>query len=119
MTDINKLLQQARDRESQNAIDALKMSSADILKEIFICSNDHLGHNQSTRTSRSLAHFSALLIILSRQADESTKKIVSLTKTLAYLTWVIAVFTAILLFVTFFEVPKVSIFEPQKTNTST
>lgn len=77
MIDIDEQLKRDRERESQNALDSLKMSDEEILKEIFICSNDHLGHNQSTRISRSLAHFSALLISLSRQADESTKKIVN------------------------------------------
>ncbi|HBO83782.1 MAG: hypothetical protein A2073_03080 [Deltaproteobacteria bacterium GWC2_42_11] len=116
MIDPDEQLRRDRERESKEAMDSLQKSDEDLLKEIFICSNDHLAHNQSTRISRSLAYFSSLLIKLSRQAEESTKRIVKLTKILTYLTWAIAILTTILVLVTFFEFPKKTIFSNQETN---
>lgn len=92
-------LRRDRERESKVAMDSLQKSDEDLLKEIFYSSSSPLNHNPTTTISRTIAHFSSLLIKLSRKAEESTNKIVKLTKTLTYLTWVIAIFTAISLFV--------------------
>jgi len=106
------------ERESQRADASLNMTPENILREIFYFSSRPPSEGTETALSRSLAYFSSLLIVLSRQADESTKKIVKLTATLTCLTWVIAILTAILLFVTFFEFPKYPIFGTQKIKTT-
>jgi len=99
MPDDNEILKQHRERESNRANESLQKSPEDLLKEIFSCSTDHFSQGSPTSISKTIAYFSSLLIILSRQAEESTNKIVKLTNTLTYLTWAIAVFTAISLIV--------------------
>jgi hypothetical protein len=81
-----------RERASKDVKKALQKSNEDLLKEIFFVSDDRLFHDNTTRTNRLLAHFSSLLVNLSRQAEKSTKKIIILT-------YVLVVFTIALLFV--------------------
>lgn len=113
---IDEQLQRDRKREEKTALDLLQKSDEELLKEIFFCSSDLLSHGPTTNISRTIAHFSALLVKLSRQAEESTKQTIKLTKQLYYLTWFIAILTAILLLLGFFEFPKKSIFGNQKIN---
>lgn len=97
-----------REREAKAAMDSLQKSNEALLKEIFFYSQDAFSHGPK----RTIAYFSSLLVNLARQADESTKKIVKLTKTLTCLTWIIAILTAILLLM---EIPKKVIFKEQST----
>lgn len=98
------------------ATNSLERPAEDLLKDIYHQYNIAHSKNDPTQINRTLAYFSALLIKFSRQAEESTEKTIKLTKQLYYLTWLIAILTAILLLVTFFEFPKKTIFGNQKTN---
>ena len=53
---------------------------------------------------------------LSEQSEKSAKQTMSMTKQILCLTWVIAILTAILLVVGFFEYPKKAILGGQKNN---
>lgn len=96
-------------RERATAKDALSKSNREIVELIFIESNTHR-NNEVGLISRPLAYFSALLVKLSDQAEK-------LSKQLLYLTWAILAFTAIIVFLSFFEFPKISIQFHNKTNT--
>lgn len=105
---------------TQEAMEALEMANDELVKKIFRVSMNTLrtgdGH---TRVSYTMANFSALLANLARQAEESTKETTKLNKRLLYLTWVITVFTAILLLVSFFEFPKITVLGNQGINQAT
>lgn len=90
-------LQRDKEREAETAMDSLQKSDEDLLKEIFFCSNDLLSHGPTTNISRTIAHFSSLLVVLSRKAEKSTKKIVRLT-------WALFGLTAILLLVAIIQI---------------
>jgi hypothetical protein len=104
--DVNEQLRRDRVRTAKEADDALQKPDEELLKEIFFCADDHLGHNPSTRISHTLAYFSSLLINLSRKAEESTNKMEKYTKQLLYLTWVIAFLTVVLLILGVLEFMK-------------
>lgn len=115
MTD-DEIKQNHRVRESKNAEESLHKSPEDLLKEIFTVATDHKFQGQVTSTNRTIAYFSSLLVILSRQAEESTKEITKLTRTLTRLTWVIAILTFFLVITIFFDIPKISLNRQSKTN---
>jgi hypothetical protein len=117
MTDKEQKENQYRDRALADAQEAVEKSDEDILKEIFYYSSIPPSHGPQTSLNRSLAYFSSLLLKLSKQAEESTKETTNLNKRLLYLTRVIVILTAILLLVTFFEFPKVSILGNQTYQT--
>ena len=54
---------------------------------------------------------SRLLVLLAEEAAKSTEKNEKLTRRILFLTWVITVLTAVLLFTVFFEFPKIAIRE--------
>ena len=66
---------QEKDRATDDTRKSLQMSSEDILEKIFYCANVPPPYEIETSEKRALAYFSSLLINLSRQAEESTKKI--------------------------------------------
>lgn len=80
-------------------------------------------HEEILRDDRSISEnlihaqkrLASLFVKLSRQAEESTKETTKLNKRLLYLTWVIAILTAIFLLVNFFHIPKITIFRNQAT----
>jgi hypothetical protein len=74
-------------------------------------------HEELLRDDRSIPEnlihaqkwLASLFVKLSRQAEESTKETTKLNKRILYLTWVIAILTAIFLLVNFFQFPKITI----------
>ena len=74
-------------------------------------------HEEILRDDRSISEnlihaqkrLASLFVKLSRQAEESTKETTKLNKRILYLTWVIAILTAIFLLVNFFQFPKITI----------
>ncbi len=98
--------EQQKAQAKNDASKSLGMENKDILEKIFHCANVPPPYEIETSEKRALAYFSSLLINLSQQAEESTNKIVKLTKTLTYLTWVIAIFTAISLFIIILQLTK-------------
>ncbi|RJO60294.1 hypothetical protein C4544_05385 [candidate division WS5 bacterium] len=110
-----RLKKQAEDE----AISSTQMSNEDIIKGIHYCSSVPPPYGDSTSLKKSIAYFSSLLFNLSRQAEESTNKTIKLTKQIYYLTWFIAILTAVLLFVGFFEFPKKRMFHDQQANQTT
>ncbi len=97
MIDDDKIKRNHRERESKNAEESLQKSPEDLLKEIFICATDHKFQGAVTSTNKTIAFFSSLLVILSRQAEKSTKKIV-------HLTWALFGLTAALLLVAIIQI---------------
>jgi hypothetical protein len=66
-----------------------------ILSDIFFYSTDNLTQLPNYRVTNTIAHFSALLVKLSEQADKSTRTIVRLTYAIVFLTIVLLLITAI------------------------
>lgn len=62
---------------------------------------------------------SSLLVLLAEEAEKSAKKTEKLTGRILFLTWVIAILTAVLLFTVFFKFPKISIKLNQQPNQKT
>lgn len=58
----------------------------------------------------------SLFVALYQKSEESTKETMKLNRRLLYLTWAIAILTAVLLFIEIFDVPKITIFKTQATN---
>ena len=101
---------------TQEAMDNLKMSNEEILQKIFRVSLNTLRTGDgSTRIGYTIANFSSLLVNLARQTEESTNKTIQLTKQIYYLTWFIAILTAVLLFASFFDFPKISMLRAKGT----
>jgi len=86
-----------RERAAKDVQESLQKKNEDLLREIFFVSDDRLFHDNTTRTNRLLAHFSSLLVNLSRQAEKSTQKIINLT-------YALVVFTIALLFIGFVQI---------------
>lgn len=86
-----------RERAAKDAQDSLQKKNEDLLKEIYFVSDDRLFHDNTTRTNRLLAHFSSLLVNLSKQAEKSTQKIINLT-------YALIVFTIVLIFIGFVQI---------------
>jgi hypothetical protein len=93
-----------RNRTSEEATDSLQKSNEELLKEIFFCADDHLGHNSSTRISHTLAYFSSLLVNLSKKAEESTNENIKMQRTITRLTKVMLFVSIVLLFISAFQV---------------
>jgi len=62
---------------------------------------------------------SRLLVLLAEETEKSAKKTEKLTGRILFLTLVIAILTAVLLFTVFFEFPKIHIQLGQKPNLKT
>ncbi|HBR22226.1 MAG TPA: hypothetical protein DD713_06625 [Nitrospiraceae bacterium] len=75
-------------------------------------------NNSDVQTYLSVQN-SRLLVLLAEEAEKSAKKTEKLTGRILFLTWVIAILTAVLLFTVFFEVPKISIKLKQQPNQGT
>ena len=58
----------------------------------------------------------SLSVSLARQSEEVTKQTKKLNDRLLWLTWVLVILTAILLLISFIEVPKITVLSPQRTN---
>lgn len=107
------------DNDNKSTIDSLQMSEEDLLKSIFESSNRGINFNAPVSIARTLPYFSSLLIKLSRQAEDSTKRVVKLTKQLYYLTWILAILAAITLFIGFLSLtkkPVITYLKPHQKN---
>jgi hypothetical protein len=93
-----------REREAKRAEESLQKSDEDLLKEIFYCSSAPMSHNSTTTISRTFAHFSALLVRLSRKTEESTKQNIEIQKKLTCLTNRLFWLTIILLFIALLQI---------------
>lgn len=110
MIDPDDEIRHKRETAVKETKEALGKKNEDLVEEMFYLSTDRLFHpDPQTRISKTIAYFSSLLVNLSRQAEESTNKTIKLTKQICYLTWFIAILTAVILLVSFFEFPKKSI----------
>jgi hypothetical protein len=91
-------LQVERDKEraAEDVKKSLAKSDIDLLNDIFHTSINHISQNSATNTSRTIAHFSALLVNLSIRSEESTKRTVNLTNQLRHLTWALFFLTLVL-----------------------
>ena len=107
------------DNDNKSAIDSLQMSEESLLESIIESSNRGIDFNPTVSIARTLPYFSSLLIKLSRQAEDSTKRVVKLTKQLYYLTWVLAILAAITLFIGFLSLtkkPVITYLKPHQKN---
>lgn len=95
------------------AKDSLQRHEDDLLKDIFHQYNIAFSSNNPSQIHRTLAYFSALLIKLSRQAEESTKKMIRLTWALFGLTVALLV-VAIVQIVIFKQDANTNIHREQK-----
>ena len=73
---------------AEQSVKSLEKEKEELLKDIYVIASDNKGHYQD-RTSNVISKFSSLLIILFREADKSTKKMVRLTYALFGLTVVL------------------------------
>jgi hypothetical protein len=96
----------------KEASDSINMSEEKLLSSIFESADRGIQINPPVKIARMLSHFSALLIKLSLKTEEATNKTIKLTKQLYYLTWFIAILTAILLFVGLFQIFQKSVVAP-------
>jgi hypothetical protein len=62
---------------------------------------------------------SNLLVLLAEEAEKTAQKNEMISNRILFLTWVIVVLTAVLVFTVFFEVPKITIQQSQKPKLST
>ena len=102
--DENEQLRRDRERTANEAIDSLRKSNEELLKEIFFCANDNLGHNPSTMIGDTIAHFSSLLINLSKKAEESTNENIKMQRTITMLTKIMLFVSVVLLFISAVQV---------------
>ena len=100
----NKEQQKAQARARNDTLKSLQMRNEDILEKIFYCANVPPPYEVETSEKRALAYFSSLLINLSRQAEESTEKIVNLTEKLTKLTKWLAILTIAILLIMLLQI---------------
>ena len=105
MANSDKQTPKGKENQASDAKNSLQMSSEDLLDKIFYSSTVNI--EPSKITSQTIAYFSSLLIILSRQAEKSTKKIVRLT-------WFLFGLTVALLIV---AIIQIIIFKQETTKT--
>jgi hypothetical protein len=105
--------EQQKSKAGSAAIGSLQMSNEDILKEIHYCASVPPPYGNDTSLKRSLAYFSSLLLNLSRQAEESTKrnieiqeKLTDLTKKLYFLTVVLLLVALLQIFLPYIHPPQ-------------
>jgi hypothetical protein len=95
MTDPDKELKANKKIAWDRATEYLNKPNESLIAEIFFHSKDKLTQNPDERVSTTLAIFSSLLVKLSWQAEESTRKIVRLTLAIVFLTVVLLMVTSI------------------------
>jgi len=89
-----------KEQAQKDTSEYLQMKNSALLEKMIYVSSKPPEHDLQKNTSDEInVRFAALLINLVKQADESTQRIISLTKELKYLTLGIVFLTIVLLFI--------------------
>jgi len=86
-----------------------------IVKEMMDKAPANFIHTDPDPQSYHLARLAKLLALLAEEAEANVKKTENATKRIEFLSWVIAILTAVLVLTVFFEFPKTTVNFPQAT----
>ncbi|MFA5072483.1 MAG: hypothetical protein WC539_01070 [Nitrospirota bacterium] len=106
MSDPEVQLKRNIENAAKNSADVLKQSKEKILADIFFYSKDLLSQFPNDRVTNTIAHFSALLVKLSEDADKLQKRIFRLSWAMFILSVAMLVLASTQLFVQINQIPS-------------